>query len=1262
MARLGYAERSDLKTWGSQTRSAAGELPQLVRRLILETAPVTKLGFAAAEGIGVGGWDGTARATAETAHVPAGLSLWELSTDGSPGRKARDDFDKRLGTPDGSPTSDAVYVAVSTRVWKTREDFVREANAVARWREVRAYALDELHGWLDEAPVTHAWLSELIGLTPHGLKTAERWWEDWAGRTDPSLPPAVVLAGRDSQVESLGKLLAGGGRLATVAAPSRDDALAFVAAAVVAAAEDDGGALLARTAFIDSVEAWRRLRERERPLVLVPLTDDVAADMGHGSVHHLLVPAVGAEIGDISLAPIDAQQAAAALQAAGLGEELASEVGQLARMSLIAGRRRIAVNPELHRPQWATGAIERLVRRVILLGRFSEAHDGDRALVEEVLGVGFDGAAEALAAFATGEDPLLARHGSTLVVVSPFDAWLLGRQQMHAEDLEAFKQAALRVLTEVDPAYELAPDERWLAGVRGKVRAYSHDLRLGLATTLAILGGHGEVPIKGAPLTAREWAAWVVRDLLEAANKDKTCKLWASLDDVMTLIAEAAPDEFIDAVRAGLQGDEPLLAALFEDSEDVTPMFASSAHTPLLWALEIVSWSPKHFGAVVDMLARLDEVYPGGNLGNRPLASLMSIFRPRFPQTSVGPERRLDVLDRMRERHAAVAWKLMEKLIGEQGIAMYMSGPRFRDWRPADFRPTTVAEFWSATEAIFERLLDDAAADAARLAVLVDAMPNLPPASRATLLERIGALHDGLDANARATLWSAMRDEAAKNREYADAKWALPEEDVIKLEALVARYQPEAPTVRLRWLFANHMPSIPGVSLGHGLDEYTPKIEDLRTQAAREIVAATEWDEFLAFAREVKLSWFLGPALANAGEHKYERELLALLDSDDHVELNLAASYFARRFRTDGWPWLEELLAGELTPRQRARLLRTTDDYPASWQRAEADGKEVARAYWAEFPSGGHGADFAYVDEAAEKMIAAGAVGHALDLLNLYHRGEPTPARAELIARGLEIMRDNPDQAALEHLSQYGLRNLFEYMERAGFDEARLASLEWSYLPVFGYDAAPPTLSRHLAASPEFFADAISRIYRPGDEDDDEEEEDEVEDVSERDLEVASNPHHLISEWRTLPGRDGDRVDFDVLWSWVKRARELLRESRRLRVGDLQIGKLLAACPPDADGAWPCKAVRDVLELVESDEIERGFEGEVFASLGVTTRGVLDGGDQERDRAQRYREQAERFYDRWPRTAKVLTAAAEDFERAARRHDAEAERRRTGLD
>jgi hypothetical protein len=611
VARIGLAERSDLAQWGT-SRAAAGDLPHLVRRLILETAPVVKLGFPAAEGVSSAGWDGTARSTAATAKVPDGLSLWEISNRSSPEKKADEDYVKRTATPDGTPTTDAVYVALTSRTWPRRGDWATRRSDERRWREVRAYGLDDVHEWLDEAPVTHAWISERLGLNPHGLVTAETWWDGWAAATAPSLPPACVLAGRDSAADDLRKLLAGRGQLITVAAPCREDVLAFVAAVASRDAAADSGALLARVAFVDSVETWRRLREHGRPLVLVPVNAEVTAALDSRSAHHVVVPVDGDD-GDLTLPPIDAQLAAEALKAAGAPEPRAVEVGELARLSLLAARRRLAVKRELHRPRWAEPPVERIVRRVILLGRFSEEKEGDREVVADAVGE-FDATVEQLAGYAVAVDPLLTRLGATVAVVSPFDAWLLTRSHLRRDDLEAFHRSALTVLTEVDPAYELDRSERWLAGARGKVRHYSGDLRLGIATTIALLGAYGDLTIPATSTTAANWAAWIVREILTRANADGSGYLWAALGDVLSLLSEAAPDEFLSAVRDGLTGDEPVLADLFDDSDDVSGMFASSAHTALLWALEVASWSPRHFGQVVELLARLEELDPGGKL------------------------------------------------------------------------------------------------------------------------------------------------------------------------------------------------------------------------------------------------------------------------------------------------------------------------------------------------------------------------------------------------------------------------------------------------------------------------------------------------------------------------------------------------------------------------------------------------------------------------------------------------------------------------
>jgi hypothetical protein len=120
---------------------------------------------------------------------------------------------------------------------------------------------------------------------------------------------------------------------------------------------------------------------------------------------------------------------------------------------------------------------------------------------------------------------------------------------------------------------------------------------------------------------------------------------------------------------------------------------------------------------------------------------------------------------------------------------------------------------------------------------------------------------------------------------------------------------------------------------------------------------------------------------------------------------------------------------------------------------------------------------------------------------------------------------------------------------------------------------------------------------------------------------------------------------------------------QRLTVGDIHIVQVLISNPPDPDGAWwPCVEVRDLLETLQNNGIEGGLRMALFNRRSATRRGMLDGGDQERALAARYREQADPFLDRWPRTAAVFRDLAETYERHAHRYDKDAEKRRTGFE
>src|SRR5205814_6344760 len=107
-----------------------------------------------------------------------------------------DDYAKRTTSPDGSPTTDCTYVAVSLRVWQKRKDWATNRVKEGRWKNVRVLGLDEIDAWLEDAPVTHAWISELLGLHPFGMQTLDAWWKNWSTQTDPVMPTALMLSGR----------------------------------------------------------------------------------------------------------------------------------------------------------------------------------------------------------------------------------------------------------------------------------------------------------------------------------------------------------------------------------------------------------------------------------------------------------------------------------------------------------------------------------------------------------------------------------------------------------------------------------------------------------------------------------------------------------------------------------------------------------------------------------------------------------------------------------------------------------------------------------------------------------------------------------------------------------------------------------------------------------------------------------------------------------------------------------------------------------
>lgn len=1267
MSRPGFADRSKLRDW-ADTKQSQSDFPRLIRRLILETTPgLVELGMPAAEGVAAGKWDGSVRTASSNAWVPDGLSVWELSVNSGANAKAEDDYGKRDSTPDGSPLHECTYVQAILRVWTDRDDFAKTHGAEKKWKGVRAYGLDDIHTWLESAPITWAWFSEELGLNPYGLRTAKTWWAAWSQQTNPAMTPQVLLAGRDEAKKAILDRLARPG-VTTVEGPAYEETCALIASLAAECESDGDESLLARLAFVNELSTWRLLLDSPQPLMLVPLDPEFAREVPSGSPHAVLVPVVGTGVADIELPDLDASAVTEALRAAGMTDEARSDdAGRLARRSLTALRRHLATNIALHRPPWAEPPVARHVRASLLAGSWNDRGEGDRSALAELAGVDYDEFRESASALTATSDPMLLNAGASWHSVAPFDSWLLLADRLTHDDLNRLQSVVNAVIGEIDPSLDVPEDERWWkASIEGKVRAFSADLRRGLARSLALLGVHGASLSAPGSATGSDWANYLVRSLLKNANDDSSGRTWASLSDVLPLLAEAGPDAFVDEVTKGVAGDDPVLRKMFTDQNADGLFSASSPHTGLLWALETIAWSPEHFGAAVDLLARLDEIDPGGRLANRPFASLASVFCPWHPENSVTVDRRLKVIDGVRKRHNDVAWRLLLSMLPEfHGVHTPTNAPHFRDWKPKSV-PVTNVEYLDFISEVVARCMEDASTEGKRWSEFLNHYSDLPPSDRTSSVDALTALveSDELTDADRELLWNAIRDLVGKHRQYPDAKWALAEDDLSGLEVLIEPLTPKDASQRYAWLFQDHMPHLEGASIQDDHDAYEALLAEMRAEAVGEIVAEGGLAAVRTLVRKAEVTWSVGIALADAAP-EFDDELFEDLGSDDRYDIELAGQYFARRFRQGGRGWLGSVLDmhPDGTAAQRARLLLAARDLPKDWEDAEAEGADVTEFYWTHFVPYGLGSDFDKVEFVANQLMKYGRNAIAIDLLGMYLRrdAEDEVNTAQLVATGLEGLLSSIEDPELPRLSAYDFEQAFALLERhrdvLGVD--RIARLEWAFLSALGFEPQVPALHEGMADNPEFFVEVVCAVYRPR-KTEDAPGGDEV--TSEQQAGRARNGYHLLSSWNVMPGLVDGEIDRDRLRAWLDEARRLLDDRGRLEVGLVHFGHVLASASPDDDGAWPPEVVRDLLEELHSEEVESGLLTELVNRRGVTSRGLEEGGTQELELAARYRADAVRWADEWPRIAAILRSIAKSYESDARRNEDSAERFRRGLE
>lgn len=1278
MARIEVHHLQDL----AQRTTGKTHLGELMRRLVYATVAKRQpsLHFLAGETNGYAGWDGWVEVSCEMdGAVQRHRSVWELSTDRGFESKFRRDYKaasvKTL--PSNWQKSEVIYVGLTLRsatpaaLAKMRNELVKAHGNP--WAGIVLLAADDIVQWLEKVPSVEDWAASefQIGVSRFG-KSLEHWYGAWTRQTTPPVSDRLLTSGRDiSPLATAFRV--GSNPVTTLQCDSVEEAIALVYCAAKSLSAADAQVVMASSLVVDDEQLADRLADQPLSAYALPTVILSPPATKH---HNRLVQAgyrVIQALGRLeeSTSVISFERASVREFAAALEETMGLPSTEAETQARAAGCspsiwhiRNLfaqAVQPQL--PEWAGVSQIDAVVGAVFAGAWREDSAPDIGVLVDLSGMDQSRLALALAPYATCTTPLLEVIGTSRMVIAPTAAFEFIRRHITRHHIDRLSRVCVAVFSDVSSVV----DDRWRGGppkvvVRDPRLEFSNGLRDGLAETLL------RIAVLGAPLasngalgghtSAQSYVDKLVRSLPGLAQDPRVL---ASLDRQLPVLMEAAPDPFLDALDALIQGAPEELRLMLADEPGI---FGRSFHTGLLWGLECLAWSPEYLPRVASELAGLARIDSGGQLSNRPITTLCEIFLPWHPGTSCDPVRRAEVLRSIAERYPDIGWRLLLELMpGKRRTSVMSHRPKWRNLGQLDRRSIGRSAVVEAYELNIELTLQVAGTDPKRLSELVDHYPGISANHKRQLEEAIRTAGQlATSPEELHQLSSRVHRLCRHHSSFADADWALPKADLERLQTIAQALTVEDPVLEHRWLFDEQFPDIGDRYSSH--DDRARELQAKRKAALHEVLGKKGWSGIHELLSSVAYGYIVGTEVGLLDcadlDVLHAMDIWRTRSSPEWLAFRSAS---AARSSGKAIVWTDSLLNfARMHSWPPLPVAMAFVDYPDSRQTYDIVrglSEDEQREYWTNRWAYVRGAkdDIDAFREAVESLLAH---GRACDLID-QDWGDLPKLGYEVVLRVIDAFIAEPpskSKAQLMSSIDHDLQHLFDWLRKQPeVSSESLARREYPLLPLLTnhrLEGSELALHKLLREQPEFFAEVVCHLYKPATTDRERTEGD-VETVRMR----AHAALELLESWHSPPGVLGDSIDGAKLAEWVDTARTLLGSRDRAEVGDQVIGKLLYYLPKDeVDDAYPPKALRALLERWSSEHLERGIEVEAFNSRGVTSRAIFEGGRQERDLAERWRNNAEKMGSQWPRSRGLCLRIAQMWTHHANAEDLDARRDR----
>lgn len=1246
------------------TRESQAVIPELVYWLIKQSCfDLIVFRIPYGDAVNQPGWDGMVETNEGFLEfVPKGKSYWEIGTGSDPQSKATDDFRKRTEEINDEIRAESSFIFVTPRSsgsggWNEPEQTKwLERRKNKGWKLIRIIDGVKLADWLREYPAIGKWMAKKLNLTTSlgGVSTPTEHWEDLLSECtmgDPPLPPKLFTVGRTGACDALHALFEGKTQVLMLFAESPQDVADFVSAFLAGLAPEISQTFINRCLYINDEQAWRSIVETRSPHVLVAdprlgLETEEGARLltiARRKSHAIIVPLCGAWSGSnpeiLKLRSPSQSTIESVLKESGYPEIRAKELGRIGGDRISALRRHLRGYGNL--PSYATWENANLIAQAGLVGNWDGSNLSDRSALEVFLGKGYGEWIETLRPDTLRSDSPLIQLNEKWRIVARGEAWISLGNRITNDDLDRFYDMAVRVLSERNPEFDLPKEDRFAASIHGKNLSHSNLIRKGIAESLSLLGSRPEALSSCSEGKAEFTAVRVVRNILNKASWER----WASLDSIMPLLAEAAPEEFLTAVESVLIDlNKAPFHKIFEE-EGGGVMGGSNYMSGLLWALETLAWSPAFLSRVSVILADIASIDPGGKWTNRPSNSLADIFLPWHVQTTALFGQRKTAVEAVLKEHPAVGWKLLLALLPHnRGFTSGCHRPVWRNFIPRDWKDSVlISEYWEQVSAYTDLAVGLAKNDSGKLGELIQRLADLPKSAVENLLDHLKRDEVvNLPEEERLLLWEKLDSLVRHHRKFPDTEWALPVDEVNKIAETAQELAPRTPELKYHYLFSGRDYDL--FDEKDNYDEQRRRLDEMRQAAIIEIIGCDGIDLALKFAKKVADPYEVGRTLGELVIDGIDDVILPhLLNSNDDTLLRVVSGFVGSRFWKLKTAWIDNILTRGWSPEDKAKFLTYLPFEDEIWKRAAKHLTIVHEAlYWKNVRVNPYGPD-RDLKFAIEKLLEYGREGAAVmcasHTINNEARFDETLATGALLA----VLKN---ESGIQELEHHQTVELIKHLQKSNTsDKNALFIIEWNFLPWLDRfsSGSAITLEKRLASDPSFFAEAVSLVFHSKNTD-----KDDYKEPDEQKKKLAKNAYKLLTEWKLCPGtQDDGTFNAEAFNVWLNEARRITEESGHSEVAQIQIGHVLTNAPPDPNGLWIHNAIANALNFRDTTEMRSGFTTELFNSRGVYG---FTHGQAERELAVLNREKAEALDSKgYTRFAAAMREFANQYERDAER-------------